>query len=393
MSRIVVLSTIYLNIPSANGICARNLVDALRERGNDVIVVCYEDKSEEEKDEFILTIPRPYLNETHTAIQKIIRTVQVAMHSTKPIFNQEMIDAYIKRLNEVNKAGKIDAIIAMYFPFESVEAMRIFCKDNPGVKSFIFELDSVGDGVSNSQIKALYNRAYERWLYQVYSEVTAAVIMRSHIDYWMSIFGKQFGSKVKVVDIPVLQQKEYTLVQEHESIRMIYSGLIEKRYRSPSYLLQVIKELEKTIDIDFSFYSKGDCEDEIKQAAMSVGGIRQFGYVPPDKLEKAIQDSDYLVSIGNTFSKSVPSKLISYISYGKPIIHFSSQEDDICNEYLQRYPLTLIIDQSKPIDDSIEKINSFLIETRKKHVAWETIVGLYRENCPSYSAKIIIDLI
>lgn len=395
MSKIVVLSTFYQGIPSANGICANNIVNALREMGNEVVVICYEGDRDNItiNQDWIFTIPKPQIKENHNIFNKAVRIAKLAMGSNKSLLNYELTLSYLKMLNDINEKGRIDAIVAFYFPFESVEAMRLFCKNNMHVNSIVFELDSVGDGVSNTPLKGLVDHAYEKWLSHVYCEVTSIIIMKSHKEYWMARFGDYFDNKVIVSDIPVLLEKERLEMDDHEPIRLIYSGLIEKRYRSPTYLLQVLKELSRLFSITMSFYSKGDCEEEIQTASNDINEIHQYGYVEPDYLDKAILNSDYLISIGNSFSKSVPSKLITYISYGKPIIHFSSQNNDICNDYLNRYPLALVIDQSMPIGDSVDRIITFFDETKGKQVLWDDISNIFRENMPDYSARLIIDLI
>ena len=399
MRRIVLLSNRYLNIPSANGICARNLVNTLRNKGHEVFVICYENKTliDEIDQEYIYTIPEPNQNIHHNTIEKVIRTIQVMSGSTKPIIDEELTDTYYKSLCTIDGRKKIDAIIAVYFPFESVEAMRRFAIDRKDVKTFIFELDSVGDGVSKKHwLYDIYNWAYEKWLNKVYSQINYIFIMQSHVDYWKARFGAHYSNKMVPSDIPVLVEKHSTpKAQEKsiESIKMIYSGLIEKRYRSPSYLLSVLEMLSRRIDYEFAFYSKGDCEDEIAKVKSKVQGIHQCGYVTPNELDRAISESDFLVSIGNSVSRSVPSKIISYLGYGKPIIHFSSQENDVCNEYLREYPLSLIINSEDSIEISVQRITDFISLHLRDTVDFSLIQKIYYENTPEYSCDLISSIL
>ena len=391
MSRIVVLSTLYLNIPSANGICARNLVDALRKQGHEVYVVCYDKTTlkDEENPDPIYTIPEPDFNVKHTLVQKLIRTATVAIGSTKPILNESLTKDYYKKLCEINHLVTIDAVIAMYFPFESVEAMCRFSKDRPNVKTFIYEVDSVGDGVSKSQVYEIYNRAYESWLNKKYSEVNNIIVMQSHANYWKTHFGTRYAEKMVLTDIPVLIEKNYTPRNPERRVRFIYSGLIEKRYRSPAYLLSVLENISKILDFEFSFYSKGDCEEEISEARSRVHGIRQYGYVTPGELDKAISESDFLVSIGNSVSRSVPSKLITYLGYGKPIIHFSSQREDVCTEYLKKYDFALVIRQYEDIDISSSKLIEFINNNKTTKIDISETIKKYWENTPVFNASLI----
>ena len=42
MSKVLVLTSQYTGIVGASGVCTRNIVEELKNRGNDVIVLCYE---------------------------------------------------------------------------------------------------------------------------------------------------------------------------------------------------------------------------------------------------------------------------------------------------------------------------------------------------------------
>ena len=390
MSNFVLLSTYYLSIPSANGICARNIANQLRQMGHKVFVVCYDDHQSVNNDsgEFFYTIPKKPSEQAHSIVQKIARTAKVAIGSVEPILDETLTNNYYKAICAISSKYPIDGIIAMYFPFESVEAMIRFLNQGSSIKSFIVELDSVGDGVSNSKLLGIYDRAYERWLRKVYSTVTATIIMKSHEEYWKKLFYNSFSNKLLLSDIPVLTPKEFTYVPS-ERVSMIYSGIIDKRYRSPEYLLDSLKKLSTVIPFSFDFYSKGDCEDDILKAKSSINGINQHGYVEPEVLEAALEKADFLVNIGNAMSRSVPSKLITYISYGKPIIHFASQNNDVCIDYLKRYPNALIIYQSNPLEMSVEQMIAFMRKNKGKSIPYEQLEKEFYMNDPKFSADLI----
>jgi len=217
--------------------------------------------------------------------------------------------------------------------------------------------------------------------------------MKSHVDFWGKTYSDKYKDKIQIADIPVLYEKPITQPNDDSCVSLIYAGLIEKRYRSPSYLLAVLRELDKTLDFEFAFYSKGDCEDEIAMAAGQTKGISRKGYVSPEELENAILRTDFLVSIGNSVSRSLPSKVITYLSYGKPVIHFSPQKDDVCKDYLEKYPLALIIDQTESVSGACTRIFEFVGKTRKCVADFETVHEIFYMNDPAYSAGAISDFL
>ncbi len=244
----------------------------------------------------------------------------------------------------------------------------------------------------NDPFHHLLKRTYLKWLASVYTTVDDVIIMKTHLKPWLGYFGDKFSSKSHESDLPVLLHR----VRHEESCTnhsFIYAGLFDKKYRSPEYLLSVLKEFENRIDYTFYFYSKGDCEEMIANNAKECQSIKKMGYVEQHVLDTAIYNASILVSIGNSVSNSIPSKLISYISFKKPIIHFSYHENDICNEYLAKYPLALIINQNNPVDVSCRQILSFIEKIKSFEVDEINVEGIYPMNTPKYSAKLIGSII
>lgn len=401
MSNIVFLTTIYLGKPSANGICARNLINELRKMENNVDIICYEDagrilnKNEDNNKSNIYTInynqnPRTLSSQL---LHKVKKRALQALGFTSSVVDESLVEKYYQKLLEIDSKKKIDVIVAMYFPLESVQAMTKYKSINTSVKTLVYELDSVADGVGQSRCSILTERTHEKWLTEMYYLVDYIFIMQSHLEYWKKRFRSVFGKKLHVVDIPVLLDRNRSKSSGSLIVEMIYAGVIDKKYRSPSYMLSVFRELSKYLDFEFSIFSKGDCEEEIVKASKEIKGVMQRGFVSSEELDSEIMKSDILISLGNSFSNSVPSKLLTYIAYGKPIIHFSSQLLDVCDFYLKNYPLALVIRNSMPIEESSAKILSFINETKGREVDIELVKTMYLLSTPFYSAMLIHKLI
>ena len=114
--------------------------------------------------------------------------------------------------------------------------------------------------------------------------------------------------------------------------------------------------------------------------------------MPQEELQKIIEHTHFLISIGNSTSRSVPSKLISYIASGKPIIHFSSQENDVCWEYLDNYPLGLVVKQSLSYDQACEIVYRFVKQNCGKNVDFDSVREKFYLHDPAYSAKLITEM-
>lgn len=391
MSNIVILTSIYLDTPSANGICAKNIVSQLKSIGHSVDVICYENSTFPDNRFFDIHTVKKSSVISNGFFSSIFRKFKlgskIILGDATTIMDENLVNLYYRKLEEVDQNKPIDIVIAFFFPIESLEAMYLFKLKHDSVDTISFELDSIGDGIVQSRKVQIVNYVYSRWLKKIYERIDSIIVMKSHAEYWKREYAP-FVEKMHIADIPVLVPHPYSLKSDGRCT-MIYAGLIEKRYRNPSYLLKVLLELKQRLDFDFYFFSKGDCENEITKAATQHTGIRKMGFVKPEVLQTFLAHADFLISIGNSVSNSLPSKLIAYMASGKPIIHFSSQKKDICREYLSQYPLGLIIDQSLPGSQACSLMYDFIMKNRGKNLEFDDIKQKFYLNTPEYSAKLI----
>lgn len=382
MANYIVLSTFYHNKPSANGICANNIVNELMLNNNSVDIICYKNLYSSEKKTCIHEINFEY-SPQKGIIKKLIRFTQ-RLHS--PLINKKLVDDYFTKILEIISDKRIDCIIAMCFPLEALLAAYLVKQIHSNIIIIDYELDSVIDGVDYRQSKNK-KRIYEKWFTEIYQKIDYIFIMKSHLEYWNKSFC-YFKDKLRAVDIPVLIPKTNNNVINNNIPLLIYSGLIEKRYRSPNYLLELFDYIKDKIEYELVFFSKGDCERTISEYVKDNSKIKQYGYVSQGELELVMKKANFFVNIGNSFSNSVPSKLINYISYNKPIIHFSPNYSDVCLSYLKEYPLALIVDQNIPIEQEAERIIDF-IRNHKCADFKVNINKIFEMNTPKFSSDII----
>ena len=205
--------------------------------------------------------------------------------------------------------------------------------------------------------------------------------MACHSAYYSQSKYSIWRGKSEIIDIPQLVDEG---IVDHSSdhqdeIKILYSGTLSRDTRSPAYAITLIKELTQITDtrITVDFYSRGNCETMIKEAETVSGGvIKQRGYVTLQQLNEAVGNTDLLLSIGNCLSgtvTSLPSKVISYMAYGKPIIHIDGGSNDIAKSYLEKYPLAIIVDPNKDLTENVNKLDKFIKASFGKRVEIETL--------------------
>lgn len=388
MSRILILSSYYLGAASANGMCAKNIARELGKEGHEVFVLCY-DKGEPVDNVFTVECPEEVTN-TNLALKVFRRLLSFCV----PRLNDRLVREYTTKAQWICKEKNVDIVVSMFFPLEAIPAIEALKKRLPQIRLVIYELDSVGDGIFSLKGQQwLVNNAIERWLHAHYRHADQIIVMESHEKYWKKVFGKKHGCKLHLADIPVLVKKELPHVNKNPNapVSFLYGGLIEQKYRSPDHLLSVFEEYSQLQSATLDFFSKGDCEKKIADVAKRVSGIRQNGYVPEKVLDEAIARADVLVSIGNRVSRSVPSKLITYLSYGKPVVHISLQRNDVCAAYLDKYPLGLVLNEWDSVEENATKLREFVSRSMGKVVNFDAVASCLKKNTPAYSARLIVE--
>ena len=124
--------------------------------------------------------------------------------------------------------------------------------------------------------------------------------------------------------------------------------------------------------------------------------VCSHGYVPIPDLNMAVSKCDFMLSIGNCFSgtvTSLPSKVISYMAYGKPIIHIDGGPNDSAKLYLQQYPYCLIIDPNADIEDNAFKMKAFMRDNLGKRVPFDDVQQCFQLNTPKYTAQQIVNAV
>lgn len=395
MRNILILASGYCGKATANGLCARALVSELEKNDVTAFVVSCDSQQlkmeAEGRNVSILRLPPKRIRPPKNSLVKMWNVLKkILFHTLTPEYDRQTVEKMLEAAKQICDNNEIDAVICMYFPLEAILAGYKLKKAFPNIKYLIYELDSVADGIAGS---ARWNKSllisYKRLLKKIYKAVDLTFVLKCHEKHWLKE-NKCFEMKMRLVDLPLLENMEDECTQDaHDGIKLLYSGALDGSYRSPDSMLRTFEDLEK-LDYRIDFYSKG-CEDDLNAYCKKNKKIICHGYVEKQVLNKAIEEADVLLSIGNKVSNSLPSKIITYMSYGKPIIHFSLQKEDVCQEYFEKYPLALVIEADEDRLCSAKRIEKFIELNCGKRVSFKELCDLLPMNLPSYSIKIMLD--
>jgi hypothetical protein len=186
-----------------------------------------------------------------------------------------------------------------------------------------------------------------------------------YVDNWIKPIESKFKKylfKTNFINHPLYVKKRTYGFSNSEDKTILYAGVLYKKNRSPKFFLDLSIEIKNLIKFKVDFYAKGNGIKIINNYSNQSNFINLKGYVDSSELEKQMNIADVLLSIGNLDISQIPSKILEYISTGKPIIHTFKNINDPVNNILKIYPNSFLINENenysdKLIADLIEFIN------------------------------------
>lgn len=155
-------------------------------------------------------------------------------------------------------------------------------------------------------------------------------------------------------------------VHDDRKIRLVYIGNFHRRLREPEVYIRTIERAisysaELAGRIEMHFLGDAALVEESLEESPSVKNLCRFhGRSSRKAVLDALQAANVFVNIGNATHYQLPSKVIEYACFGKPILNFSSSTKDSSAAFLSTYPLLKSI-QGKASDTDGRKVAEFLL--------------------------------
>ena len=239
-----------------------------------------------------------------------------------------------------------DLLITVSLPFSSHIAGYLINKKNN--KKWMMD---IGDPFTlkkdapenNYLLYGALNKYFENKLYSLADKImfTHNDALYTHKEYFKLPDGKVIvANPISKFDKDIYQ-KSLNYNYNSLPIKFGYFGIFTKGVRSPINLLETLR---KKKNIEFHWYLNNDSKSEIifdNQESESI----VHSIVPRNKALNIMAESMHcLLSIGNLNPTQLPSKVIEYISTGKPVVHFAEIENDpvikIANDFDNLFIIT-----------------------------------------------------
>ena len=245
-----------------------------------------------------------------------------------------------------------DVIISVSLPFSSHVAAYIINKEKR--KKWIMDIGDPFSLKSNAFENNKYFYKSLNYFFENKFFKMADQIVFTHKD--ASLEHKEFfninnekieiGNPISAFSKNVYQSSK-TYNYNIEPIKIGYFGILTKGVRSPNEVLKYFQNL----DYVFHWYTNPDSKNMILQNNIDQNKHLFFDMVPRNEaLEIMVTSFHCLLSIGNLNASQLPSKVIEYISTGKPVIHFAEIANDPVIKISEKFKnLIVVTKKSDPL--------------------------------------------
>ena len=359
------------------------LIDELIKKGNEVTVLTGTAPEELKKNYEVLYFGNKKFSSNINKVRKdsqdssnnflkkiiysILKTIYRFLFKTFSWPDYAMFWAFTIFKNRKRIENKFDIIISVSLPFTSHLCAYILKKRI----SANWYMD-IGDPFSlkinspenNKIIYSYLNKYYEKKFYQ-----NASKIIFTHNEVAELHQNKFNIDRTKIVigyPIALLNEKRINnslnFNYEDTPLKIGYFGAFTKSVREPNnYIISIANSLDD--DIKHEWY----INKESKKYFTSIKNIssHQFLDILPREiaLEVMVSKMHILLSIGNFNKYQMPSKVIEYISLGKPVLHFAEIADDPLYNFNDLFDNLKIIN-SKTTKNEIENYFENIRENR-----------------------------
>ncbi len=359
------------------------LIDELIKKGNEVTVLTGTAPEELKKNYEVLYFGNKQFSSNINKVRKdsqdssnnylkkiiysILKTIYRFLFKTFSWPDYAMFWAFTIFKNRKRIENKFDIIISVSLPFTSHLCAYILQKRI----SADWYMD-IGDPFSlkinspenNKIIYSYLNKYYEKKFYQ-----NASKIIFTHNEVAELHQNKFNIDRTKIVigyPVALLDEKRINnslnFNYADTPLKIGYFGAFTKSVREPNnYIISIANSLDD--DIKHEWYTN----KESKKYFTSIKNIssHQFLDILPREiaLEVMVSKMHILLSIGNFNKYQMPSKVIEYISLGKPVLHFAEIADDPLYNFNDLFDNLKIIN-SKTTKNEIENYFDNIRENR-----------------------------
>jgi glycosyltransferase involved in cell wall biosynthesis len=135
----------------------------------------------------------------------------------------------------------------------------------------------------------------------------------------------------KVFPVPRSNHRSTALFDDEDALRLVYAGTLGRKH-NPQLLVEILrKALDEDIPAALLVVSEGESADELAAIAAREPDLplRVVPFEPADSLPDVLGSADVLIALlePEATSFSIPSKVLSYMAAGRPILGLMPEDN------------------------------------------------------------------
>ena len=291
-----------------------------------------------------------------------------------------------KELQKTIKQKKYDCILAFCWPYTSLQALTRIKTDIPYIA---YKLDPWSNNVTLESKRQHF--VDEKNVDKTAAAIITTELIKNHYPYNAPHKILQKIHVLKYPNIISYENAHHDMFCDPNHIHCLFAGKLYQSIRDPKYTVDLFERLfdTKIIHHIFGFYNGENGPKE-----KLPGNVIYHGSVPSDIVISFMKSADVLVNIGNSISDMMPSKLLTYISLGKPVLNIIKNNDCPTLPFMEKYPLGLsIMETGVPKVEDVKRVKDFILNNKGKSVPFDIIKELYYDCTPEYVCGKVYDII
>lgn len=407
----------YPSVLSANALCDQKIIEELKKNNVEITCLTYRGREQSKTDVLdgvhVFRFRRSFWwNKKMQAKQKdtswsryilsldriILRIKQILTVPFFPFVNIKSIIKFICRAIQLHKKEHFDMVVAEHHGMDSLLAGYALKWYDPGIKFIGILWDPISAKEPARYLPKCYSEKRSKQLeLSILKKADILIGMKSSERTVRSILGLN-PTKHLFYDIPSIIKPKYpelarTDIIKVDKINVIFSGILSLPDRDPEYLIRALNEtsVAHRLNLVFLCTGSGKAKLNILQGVFK-GCITNMNYIPHDQMLAVYSQADVLLNFGGRNPNMVPSKIFEYMSFGKPVISMYCIDNEASKAYLDRYPLSVCLDERKDIRESVEDLEDFFASKLGRTVAFEEVEKLFPLNSPKVYADLLMNM-
>ena len=180
-------------------------------------------------------------------------------------------------------------------------------------------------------------------------------------------------------------------VDDNSEIKCVFAGFLYGKLRDATYTLNLFSKIN---DSNIHLYIIGKGQNELLESyanGVLKGRLHLLGEKSVSECDEVLSNFDILVNIGNTVNNQVPSKLLHYIGFGKPILNIVCSQSCPSIPYMNSYPLALNVEDVGSVSQSdADSVKQWMYGNKSATLPIERLKELFRSCTNEYIAEQIV---